>query len=131
MFLNNRGEGLASIGSTIKPDPLAMLLTGEDLDEAFVKTASYEIRYSAGAFEIGGERVSRQQAIMKLAEEGFDQESISEIIKTAEQQSGMPTEFAEVSKTLKAILAELVENKYSLVDLKYAVYLPTTTGGPG
>jgi len=122
LFVKRKGSlAIPSRDSVNEPDALSTLLTTSDLDATFVKTASYDITYSAGAFFYGGNRMSREGVVYEMQEQGFDRESINEIIKTAQASPDVPVDFNEVSQTLKAILAELAEAKYSLKDLKGAL----------
>ena len=104
-----------------KPDPMSTLLTTNDLDSAFVKTASFDVSYSAGNYFYGGNRYDKIGLAQELKKEGYDRDSISTIIKTAKDANGIPVDFNKISLTLKAILAELSESNYMLSDLKSAL----------
>jgi len=102
-------------------DPFSELMTLDGFDETFIKTASFDVRYSAGMFEYDGARFTREQILKKLAEDGFNGEDVSKIIKTAEDSAGFPVDFKVLSDTLRAILAQLAENKIALADLRAAM----------
>ncbi len=111
-------SGLSSSYDRPKTNPLSELLVSDDMEQAFIKTASISIQYSAGMYDYNRERLGSVEMHQKLAGEGFDGESISLIMKTAEAQPGIPTELQNIPQTLKAILAELAENKHSILELR-------------
>jgi len=120
LFLG-RKSGLSHVGERNKAHPLSELMTTDDIDSAFVKTASFDVTYSAGRYFYGNERLSKPELINELRETGYDNESISTIVKTAQDAGGMPVDFNEISLTLKAILSEITESKILMTDLRSAM----------
>ena len=121
VFVGSKREPVPTELSRNRPDVLSSLLTTADLDSVFVKSASFDVTYSAGKYFYGGERLDKSRLTQELREDGYDDDSIHTIIKTAKDSNGVPVDFSEITLTLKAILAELAESKVMLSDLSAAI----------
>ncbi len=118
LFVGKKNSSLTESSNKNKASGLAVLMTTDDLDSKFVKTASFDVTYSAGSYFYDDDRLSKAELTHNLREEGYDNESITTVIKTAQEANGVPVDFNEVTLTLKAMLAELAESKHMLADLK-------------
>ncbi len=114
----SKGNGLTSSWDKPKADPLSELLVSDDMEKAFGKTAAVVLKSSAGMYDSERERFNSSDMHEKLASHGFDGESVNLIMKTAKEGGGMEVALKDIPQTLKAILAELAENKHSILELK-------------
>jgi hypothetical protein len=95
MFVSNKRVKHQSLTSRW-PNSLSTLMSTSDMNAAIVKTASHTISYSAGVYLYNGERLPRADAIQRLRSEGFDEDSVHDIIKTAASSAGVPVDFSEI-----------------------------------
>ncbi len=108
---------------------LDQLLTSDDMEQTMIKTAKINVRYSAGMYDYDHERFTASGVHERLDSEGYDPQSVRLIMKTAVEAGGMDASLEGVPQTLKAILAEMAENKQSLRELQAA--LQQMQGGAG
>ena len=89
------------------------LLGTRDLDSPIVKTAEFTVGYKAGAYMLDKIAMPQAHFVSALTDKGFNLLASKEIVKVAESGQGSDVALQEMSQTMKAILAEITENKHT------------------
>ncbi len=103
-----------SIYGRFEGDVKASLMSTADIGNSIVKTAEFSVGYKAGAYSVDGEAMKRESFNEVLQAKGFNNRAIGRITKVAEASQGSEVPMQEMSQTLKAILAEITENKHTM-----------------
>ena len=103
--------------SKYEADVKTSLLGVKDLDNPIVKTAEFKVGYKAGAYSLDGNAMRQSDFESALKDRGFNALAAKDIVKVAEEGQGADVPMQEMSQTLKAILAEITENKHTTAQL--------------
>jgi len=114
LFVGKQENGPYRSHSGNGQDTFSSLMTVDGMHSPIVKTASIDMRYSAGRFHHNDGVYQKHEIIEKLANDGYDLEEIKNFVKMAEKSRGSEVTLESISKELKKVVQEIQEQKMTI-----------------